>query len=153
MFFRRHSAPKPTFAGDLEKARAAGFATEPQNGNRVQVSREGVAAIIEDVPGGPPKVVHRAGVVMGGEIATLVDGGYQKFLQTPTGKRRPALAGDLRAIHDFQEDLREALGLVTLYNEALGTVSNKYVYDRVEERDLDHPKAPWKIPTPSKPKA
>jgi hypothetical protein len=153
MFFRTQTVKKPVFADYLEKARAAGFAVETQTSNGVRITRNAIAAVIEDAPGCPPKVVHRAGVVIGPEIATLVDGGYQKFLQTPSGKRRPALASDLKAIHAFQEDLREALGLTGLYNESLGTVSNQYIYDRVEERDGNAPKEPWQIATPAKTKA
>ena len=62
---------------------------------------------------------------------------------TPSGKRKPALADELKEIHNFQEDLREALGLTTLYNESLGTVSNLYVYDRVEGRDSGKHDKPW----------
>ena len=80
---------------------------------------------------------------MSGEIGALVDGGFQKFFQTPSGKRRPALASDLRALHNFQEDLKEALGLTSLYNEALGTVSTYYQYDRVKYRDQGVPKRAW----------
>jgi hypothetical protein len=153
MFFRHQTVKTPTFSDYLDKARKAGFTVEPLNGSTVRISRNGIAADVQDVPGGPPKIVHRAGVLMGSEIATLVDAGYQKFLQTPSGKRRPALARDLKAIHEFQEDLREALGLVSLYNESLGTVSNQYIYDRVEERDTNEPKDAWKIATPAKTKA
>ncbi|MDQ6663042.1 MAG: hypothetical protein M3Z23_01455, partial [Acidobacteriota bacterium] len=102
-------------------------------------------SVLEDVPGRPPRTIERAGIVMGGAIATLVDGGFQKFFQTPGGKRKPALADELKAVHAYQEDLREALGLVSLYNEALGTVSNVYLYDRVEDRDLHEPKQPWEV--------
>jgi len=31
----------------------------------------------------------RAGLSMGTEIGELVDGGFQKFFQTPSGKRQP----------------------------------------------------------------
>ena len=152
MFFRTRTPRKLAFNDYLDQARAAGFNVDQQSGGSVKIARNGIAAVVQDVPGCPPKIVHRAGVIMGAEIATLVDGGYQKFLQTPTGKRRPALANDLKAIHAFQEDLRESLGLISLYNESLGTVSNQYIYDRVEERDVDEPKEAWKIPTPAKPK-
>ena len=54
-----------------------------------------------------------------------------------------ALASELKAVHAFQEDLREALGLVSLYNESLGTVSTEYLYDRVQGRDRGVPKRPW----------
>jgi hypothetical protein len=33
--------------------------------------------------------------------------------------------------------------LETLYNEALGTVSTYYVYDRVKDRDRGVPKRAW----------
>ena len=95
---------------------------------------------------GTPQVVERAGIVMGKEIGSLTDGGFQKFFTTPGGKRKPALAQELKEIHDFQEDLREAFGLVTLYNESLGTVSNLYLYDRVEGRDSGKHDKPWQTP-------
>ena len=83
---------------------------------------------------------------MGKEIGTLTDGGFQKFFTTPGGKRKPAHADELKEIHNFQEDLREALGLTTLYNESLGTVSNLYLYDRVEGRDKGKHDKPWQTP-------
>ncbi len=146
MFFRRAKAHEDTFAEYLTKVGQAGFTVET-TGKGAKVTRDGVAAVLENVEGGHPRVAERAGRVMGNEIATLVDGGFQKFLQTPSGLKRPALAGDLKAIHEFQEDLREAVGITSLYNESLGTVSNQYIYDRVEERDQDNLKAPWKIKT------
>jgi len=76
-------------------------------------------------------------------IAKLVDGGFQKFFLAPDGGRKPALAPELKGIHAFQEDLREALGLESLYNESLGTVSTQYLYDRVKDRDRGVPKRPW----------
>jgi hypothetical protein len=76
-------------------------------------------------------------------IAKLVDGGFQKFFLAPDGSRKPALASELKGIHEFQEDLREALGLESLYNESLGTVSTQYLYDRVQDRDRGVPKRPW----------
>ena len=68
---------------------------------------------------------------------------FQKFFVTPSGKRKPALAEELKAIHDFEADLREALGLENFYNEALGTVSTQYIYDRVEGRDSGHTHKAW----------
>lgn len=145
MFFRRAAVKTLGFSDYLQKARAAGFVPEEVASGRARVKRDGVASVLEDVPGRPPRTTERAGIVIGGEIATLVDGGYQKFFQTPSGKRKPALAPELKAVHAYQEDLREALGLVSLYNEALGTVSNLYLYDRVEDRDLHEPKQPWEV--------
>ena len=62
------------------------------------------------------------------------------------GKKMPAQAEQLAAIQNFQEDLREALGMTSLYNEAMGTVSNKYLYDRVEGRDKGKHDKPWQAP-------
>jgi len=77
------------------------------------------------------------------EIGALTDSGFQKFFLTPSGDRRPALASELKTLHDFQEDLREALGQTSLYNESLGTVSTFYLYDRVKDRDHGVPKRAW----------
>jgi len=141
MFFRRARPHQPTFEERLEAARSAGFTLTPEGG-RVRVSRNGVTAALENA-GGMPRLVERAGIAVGSETGALVDGGYQKFFQTPSGKRKPALAEELKAIHNFQEDLREALGLESLYNEALGTVSTFYQYDRLQDRDRGIPKRAW----------
>jgi len=142
MFFRRERQKKVTFQERLEIAKSKGFTWSAADGGRVRVIRGPVAAVMEDADG-MPKVVERAGILMGGEIGALVDGGFQKFFQTPSGKRKPALAEELKAIHDFQEDLREALGMESLYNESLGTVSTFYNYDRLKDRDRGVPKRAW----------
>jgi hypothetical protein len=80
---------------------------------------------------------------MGDEIGVLVDGGYQKFFRAPSGKKAPALADDLKALHNFEEDVKESLGMKSLYNESLGTVSTLYQYDRVKDRDRGVPKRVW----------
>ena len=90
----------------------------------------------------------KAGVLVGGEIALLVSGGYQMFLRTPSGKELPALASQLKTLHAFDEDLREALGLTSLYNVSLGTTADEHLYDRVEDRTSRvHPR-PWEKKTP-----
>jgi|SRR6185312_10401078 len=142
MFFR-HQRPKVlSFEDHLANARAAGF-TVQSSGNGTRIERYGIACIAREGQGGFPRFAERAGLVMGDEIGTLVDSGYQKFFQAPSGKRKPALAEELKAIQNFQEDLKEALGLTSLYNESLGTVSNKYLYDRVEGRDYGPSHKPW----------
>jgi len=146
MFFRRERPKHLTFEDHMSAARAAGFRTESIAGGKTRIERNGIAAVFESRPDGVPQVAERAGVVMGKEIGTLTDGGFQKFFTTPSGKRKPALAEELKEIHNFQEDLREALGLTTLYNESLGTVSNLYIYDRVEGRDSGKHDKPWQTP-------
>jgi hypothetical protein len=82
----------------------------------------------------PARLVAKSGWVLGGEIARLVDRGYQKFLKT-SRLEIPATADILRAIHQFDEELKEAAGALVLYNEALGTTSDSYLYDRVAGRE------------------
>jgi hypothetical protein len=143
MFFRRARPKILTFDERLDQVRRAGFTVQAEPGSRrVRISRAG-CAIALDLQDGAPRVVEPAGIEMKGEIGALTDGGFQKFFLTPGGKRKPALASDLHVLHDFQEDLREALGEVSLYNESLGTVSTFYLYDRVKDRDRGVPKRAW----------
>lgn len=143
MFFRRETPKEPTFDDRLATLKKMGFATERRGADRARVARDGVAAVIEWGPDAKPRVAERAGIVIGDAIGVLVDGGFQKFFRTPDGRKKPAQAHELKAVHVFQEDLREGLGLTSLYNEALGTVSTQYLYDRVKDRDHGVPKRAW----------
>ncbi len=102
--------------------------------NAVQVGKYGVAAEIAPAPDGSVEILARPGWLLNGEIARLLDRGYQKFIKT-SKLEIPATADHLRAIHEFSEELIEAAGGTILYNEALGTTSNVYHYDRVKGRD------------------
>ena len=102
--------------------------------NAVQVRKYGAAAEIAPAPDGTVEIVTRPGWLLNGEIARLVDRGYQKFLKT-SKMEIPATADHLRAIHEFTEELNEAIGATSLYNQALGTTSNVYNYDRVQGRE------------------
>ena len=133
MFFRNQKTKKLSFNDRLDEVRKARFEVKTES-SRARVSRKGFAAVLQEVDGGPA-LVGKAGVLVGDEIGVLIDGGYQKFFQTPTGRRIPALAEHLKELHNFQEDLREALGLVSLYNQGLGTTFDRHMYDRVEGRD------------------
>ena len=137
MFFRRRKHETPTFEQRLESLRKQGFAVESLAGApaRVKVSKDCCAAMIEPVGASGVVFVEKPGIVMDGEISRLLDGGYQKFLVTRGKGRQPALAGQLRAIHQFSEELRQGLCVPSLYNESLGTVSNLYRYDRLEGRE------------------
>jgi hypothetical protein len=101
--------------------------------NAVQVRKYGCAAEIATAPDGSVEIVSRPGWLLNGEIARLLDRGYQKFLKT-SKLEIPATADHLRALHEFGEELNEAIGGTTLYNEALGTTSNVYNYDRIKGR-------------------
>ncbi len=146
MFFRRAVVKHLSFEDHMGVARAAGFSTEAAGGGKTRIARNGIGCTAEQGEGDFPRFVERAGVIVGKEIGTLTDGGFQKFFITPSGKRQPALSDDLKAIQNFQEDLREALELTALYNESLGTVSNQYLYDRVEGRDRGDHSKPWQTP-------
>ena len=82
-----------------------GFKLQPTPSGAL-VTRDGCGAIVEDLGGGQVKV-GKAGLLVGDEIASLVNGGYQMFLRTPSGKELPALADQLKTLHRFEEDLRE----------------------------------------------
>src|SRR5258708_31452509 len=99
--------------------------------NAVQVRKYGCAAEIAAAPDGTVEILARPGWLLNGEIARLGDRGYHKFLKT-SKMEIPATADHLRAIHEFTEELNEAIGATSLYNQALGTTSNVYNYDRVK---------------------
>jgi hypothetical protein len=142
MFFRRQIPVIPSFQERVNTLQGAGFTVTPQAGGAVRVSRDVCAVDLKET-NGALQVEDRAGVGMAGEIGVLVDGGFQKFFRAPSGRKKPALADELNALHAFEADLKERLGLTSLYNEALGTVSTLYQYDRVKDRDRGVPKRAW----------
>jgi hypothetical protein len=141
MFFRRKVPKETTFAERVGRLRSAGFTLEDLPDGRVKVIKHAVAAIIGDEGANQPDI-ERAGIVVGNEIAVLLSGGYQMFLQTPSGKRMPAMAEQLKALHQFEDDVKEALGVTNLYNTSLGTVSRTHSYDRVAGYSKPQPR-PW----------
>ena len=126
----------------------------PGTQNRVFLKKYNCSAAIEKAPEDGVRIFAKPGYLIGTEISRLIDKGYQKFLKT-TKTEVPATADHLKALHEFSEELREALGDVSLYNESLGTVSDRYVYDRVKDRDLpeaQRPRRAWQAKTDVKPK-
>ena len=101
--------------------------------NAFQVRKYGCAAEIAAAPDGTVLMLSHPGWVLNGEISRLLDKGYQKFLKT-SHLEIPATADKLRAIHEFSQELNEATGATSLYNESLGTTSDVYMYDRVKGR-------------------
>jgi hypothetical protein len=148
MFFRHVTPQQLTFEDHLAKLKQAGFDIQRESAQRAKVIRGGYGAIVEDAGQGKVKL-GKAGVLVANEIALLVNRGYQMFLMTQSGKELPALAPQLKALHAFDEDLREALGLTSLYNVSLGTTTDEHLYDRVEDRDdpVHHPR-PWEKKSP-----
>ncbi|MBI3933601.1 MAG: hypothetical protein HY316_02850 [Acidobacteria bacterium] len=129
-----YSPSKQSLANCLEQLRRAGCEVREQAGGRHLVVRDGCGAVLEALAGGGILFSVSPGFIQGDRIAHLVDRGFQKFWQDDD-RRIPARASELKALHELERDLRAALGVTTLYNEALGTVSWRYVYDRLEGRE------------------
>lgn len=102
--------------------------------NHLQIRKYGCGAVLAREADGGIAYVVRPGRMVGGEIATLVDRGYQKFLRT-SQLEVAATSDHLHALHSFDEELWEAVGTPDYYNLALGTVSDVYLYDRLKGRE------------------
>jgi hypothetical protein len=145
MFFKKKTE-KRSFNDVLQTLGTLKFDVAAGSGGAgtYRVSKNGCAAEIKPSAAADEKIVPapaaaeivtKAGVLLNGHIATLVDKGYQKFLKA--GKLEiVATADHLRALHLFQQELDEAAGATMLYNESLGTTSDSYQYDRVAGREL-----------------
>ena len=136
-------APKeqnPNFEQTLELLRTHGFDVAPHAGvaGGAQVSKHGAGAILVAGHEAPVAFWEGPGVLLGGEVARLLDRGYQKFIKTSQFEL-PATAGQLQAIHQFSEELRQLTGCTSLYNESLGTTSDLYEYDRLKGREAAEP--------------
>ena len=130
----------------LDALRANGFAVSQAQGGAL-VTKDGAGAVLKAGAGGAEFVV-RPGVMVRGEVARLLDRGYQKFLEAGHYEL-PATAAQLTAIHTFSQELKELAGGASLYNESLGSTSDRYVYDRVQGRDEGAAKGrrPWETAT------
>ena len=136
---RKITAP-PTLDEAAAWLRGHGFEVTPHGSGTVRASKHGCVVALGSTPWAidPTKfqravIVERAAVLLAGKPAQIVDRGFQKFLQN--GSLTVAATADhLRALHRFQEELAQAIGRDQIYNEALGTVSDEYVYDRVKGR-------------------
>lgn len=144
----------PSFDEMLETLRARSFDVAPWKGvaDGKIVSKNGVAAVLvpgktdERLESGGARLALTPGVLVRGEIARLVDRGYQKFIKTRQYEL-PATAEQLKAIHRFEEELNAVTGALGLYNEALGTTSDVYQYDRLQGREEPGPASarPWEL--------
>jgi len=135
----------------LSELRRLQFDVQPVSGvaNQERISKNGSAIVLEKADNAAGlRMVVRPGPVINGEIAQLVDRGFQKFFHTSMAEF-PATADRLTSLHNFVEELKEVTGSVTLYNAALGTVCDAYLYDRVKGRDLPESQRPvpaWEQP-------
>ena len=117
----------------------------PGTQGRVFARKYNVSAAIQKDGDDGVKIFAYPGYLVGSEISKLVNRGYQQFLKTAKTEV-PATADHLKALQQFSEELKEGLGLPSLYNESLGTVSDAYQYDRIVDRDkpaTERPKRPW----------
>lgn len=140
---------QPTYEDALSWLRDHGFdLTEaPGTQGRVFLRKYNCSAAIQKdgKDGDGVKIFAYPGYLIGGEISKLVNKGYQQVLKT-SKTEVAATADHLKALHQFSEELKEALALPSLYNESLGTVSESYHYDRIKDRDkpdAQRPKRPW----------
>ncbi len=140
----------PNFDQILKTLRAHSFDVVPFAGvaGSVLVGKHGVAAVLVPAPSkdAPAALAERPGALVRGEVARLVDRGYQKFIKT-SQYEIPATAIQLQAIHLFSEELKQLTGAISLYNESLGTTSDSYRYDRLKGREAEPPapKRPWEL--------
>ena len=138
-----------TFEDAVSWLREHGFDVleAPGTTARVFVKKYNVSAAIQKDEQSGIRIFAYPGYLVGSEISKLVNKGYQQFLKTSKAEI-PATADHLKALHAFSEELKEALGLPSLYNESLGTVSESYQYDRIVDRDKPKPerkKRPWEV--------
>jgi len=126
----------PDFDQTLETLHAHSFDVAPFAGvaGGVLVSKYGAAAVLVAPKDGVPAFAVCPGLQVKGEVARLLDRGYQKFIQTSRFEL-PASAGQLNIIQRFSEELRLLTGIISLYNESLGTTSDLYRYDRLKGRE------------------
>src|SRR5437879_2843421 len=116
----------------------------PGTNGRVFLRKYNVSAAIQKTAEDGVKIFAYPGYLIGSEISKLVNRGYQQFLKN-SKTEVPATADHLKALQSFAEELKVGLGLPSLYNESLGTVSESYDYDRVKDRDkapVDRKKRP-----------
>jgi hypothetical protein len=121
-----------TVSQTLSALREAGFQPE-ENGNGQYVARRGSSIAVFRI-GDSEAEILQAGRRLGHEIGALVSLGYQTVWRTAGGAERAARAGELEELHALLEDLREALGLTSLYNESLGSTHSLHQYDRAADR-------------------
>jgi hypothetical protein len=143
----------PNFDQTLSILRAHSFDIAPyaDTAGAVLVSKHGAAAVLVPTQGteaetAPVTFAERPGALAAGQVARLLDRGYQKFIKTSQFEL-PATASQLQAIHLFSEELSQLTGGISLYNESLGTTSDLYEYDRLKGREAVEPAAarPWEL--------
>ena len=143
----KRTSRHPGFDETMNALRSNGFDVAPSSAapGGMLVSKFGAGAVLVPVEGAAAYAV-RPGLLVRGEVARLVDRGYQKFIKS-SQYELPATAPQLQAIHTFNEELTQLAGGISLYNESLGTTSDRYLYDRLQGREAERPREarPWEL--------
>ncbi len=105
----------------------------------VRIEKYGCGAELRKEPHGGYRMTIIPSIMLQGQFTHLWDAGYQKFLLTNEGRKYPIRVTQLGDLRRFNEELRDALGVPTYYNEALGSTCHYSVYDRVKGRPGDVP--------------
>lgn len=143
---------RPSFDQVIESLRTHGFEVASFAGTPggQLVSKYGAAAVLvpaRDGEGSPAALAEHPGILVRGQVARLLDRGYQKFIKT-SQYELPATANQLQAIHRFNEEMTQVTGGTSLYNQSLGTTSDLYQYDRLlgrEHNPAPAAKRPWEL--------
>ena len=133
----------------VESLSAKGFLVR-SSGGVVRIEKYNCGAELRKEPQTGFRMTIIPSIMFQGQFTRLWDAGYQKFLLTDENIKVPALAPQLANLRKFNEELRTALGVPTFYNEALGSVSQLSVYDRVKGRPGDVPDATVGAHSPTK---
>lgn len=141
-----------TFDQVAESLRSHGFEVASFAGTpgALLVNKYGAAAVLvpsRDGEASSAAFAEHPGILVRGQVARLLDRGYQKFIKTAQYEL-PATASQLQAIHKFSEELTQLTSGTSLYNQSLGTTSDLYQYDRLHGRaDNAAPpaKRPWEL--------
>ena len=133
MFFRREKIHQSTFEERIANLKQFGFQSIRQSADdKARVTRGCIGAIIDNARRqrqSEDRQSRRAGWRRdrrAGEPRLPDDRAHAL-------RHRIASAGQshLKELHAFDEDLREGLGLTSLYNVSLGTTTDEHLYDRV----------------------
>lgn len=141
MFFKREKTRVLSFSEQMDQLRSKGYQVDSKAAGAL-IRKGGFAALAREGADGKPEFID-TGLAIGEEVAVLTNLGYQMIFMTEGGRKTPALAEHLKGLHNFVEDLREELGLTSLYNQSLGTTNEKHLYDRVQFRDTGAAPKPW----------
>lgn len=122
----------------VESLSSKGFLVR-SSGGVVRIERHDCGAELRRAADSVYQMTVMPSIMLQGQFTRLWDAGYQKFLITHDSKKVPAHRVQLANLRQFNEELREALGVPTYYNEALGSTCQVTVYDRVKGMPGDVP--------------